>query len=72
MRLTMVYRGASIWVGPALHGGEAGPYSHAASTTRARITGTVAAIPDGVNLRPFHETGRYFQSSNRVHRIIAD
>jgi len=30
------------------------------------------AIPDGVHLRPFRESGWYFKSLSHVHRIIAD
>ncbi len=57
-----------LWVGGP--GGEAPLVLDSTGTGHKDSRG--AAIPDGVNLRPFAETGWYFKSLAHVHRIIAD
>ena len=57
-----------IWVGAI--GGDAPLILDSTGTGHKDSRGD--AIPDGVQLRPFRETGWYFKSLRHVHRIIAD
>jgi hypothetical protein len=57
-----------IWVGAV--GGDAPLVLDSTGTGHKDSRGE--AIPDGVNLRPFSETGWYFKSFAHIHRIIAD